>query len=67
VGATAPKAAGVIHTDFEKGFVRADVYSVDDLDVYKTETALRGAGKIRSEGKEYRVKDGEILFFKFTA
>lgn len=65
-GATAPRAAGVIHTDFEKGFVKADVYSVEDLELYKSETALRAAGKIRSEGREYVVKDGEILFFKFT-
>jgi ribosome-binding ATPase len=66
-GSTAPKAAGTIHTDFEKGFVKADVYTVEDLEAYKSEHALRTAGKIRSEGKEYVVKDGEILFFKFTA
>jgi GTP-binding protein YchF len=66
-GATAPQAAGTIHTDFEKGFVKADVYGVDDLDALGSETALRTAGRIRSEGRDYRVKDGEILFFKFTA
>ena len=65
-GSTAPQAAGTIHSDFEKGFVKADVYSVEDLEAYKSESALRAAGKIRSEGKEYVVKDGEILFFKFT-
>jgi GTP-binding protein YchF len=65
-GSSAPQAAGTIHSDFEKGFVRADVYSVEDLEAYKSETALRAAGRIRSEGKEYMVKDGEILFFKFT-
>jgi ribosome-binding ATPase len=65
-GSTAPQAAGTIHSDFEKGFVKADVYSVEELELYKSESALRAAGKIRSEGKEYIVKDGEILFFKFT-
>ena len=66
-GVTAPQAAGTIHTDFEKGFVKADVYSVDDLATYGSETALRTTGRIRSEGRDYRVKDGEILFFKFTS
>jgi ribosome-binding ATPase len=65
-GATAPQAAGVIHSDFEKGFVKADVYTVEELERYTTEHALRTAGRIRSEGREYVVKDGEILFFKFT-
>jgi len=66
-GSTAPQAAGTIHSDFEKGFVRADVYSVEDLESFRTESAMRAAGKIRSEGRDYVVKDGEILFFKFTA
>jgi len=65
-GATAPQAAGVIHTDFEKGFIRADVYSLADLETYKSEAAIRAAGKIRSEGREYVVKDGDIMFFKFN-
>ena len=65
-GATAPQAAGAIHTDFEKGFIRADVYTLADLEAYKTETAIRAAGKIRSEGREYVVKDGDIMFFKFN-
>jgi GTP-binding protein YchF len=65
-GTSAPKAAGVIHTDFEKGFIRADVYTLDDLEQYKSEVAIRAAGKMRSEGKEYIVKDGDILFFKFN-
>jgi ribosome-binding ATPase len=65
-GSTAPQAAGTIHTDFEKGFVKADVYSVEELERYTSEHALRTAGRIRSEGREYIVKDGEILFFKFT-
>ena len=51
-GATAPQAAGVIHTDFERGFIRCEIYSVDDLDQYKSEKAIREAGKLRVEGKE---------------
>jgi GTP-binding protein YchF len=66
-GSTAPQAAGTIHSDFEKGFVKADVYTVEELERYASEHALRTAGRIRSEGREYVVKDGEILFFKFTA
>ena len=65
-GDTAPKAAGVIHTDFEKGFIKADVYSIEDLEQYRTEVALRAAGKIRMEGREYVVRDGDIMFFKFN-
>jgi ribosome-binding ATPase YchF (GTP1/OBG family) len=65
-GSTAPQAAGTIHTDFEKGFVKADVYTVEELERYTSEHALRAAGRIRSEGREYVVRDGEILFFKFT-
>jgi GTP-binding protein YchF len=63
---SAPKAAGTIHTDFEKGFIKADVYTLADLEQYKTEAAIRAAGKMRSEGKEYIVRDGDILFFKFN-
>jgi GTP-binding protein YchF len=65
-GATAPQAAGVIHSDFEKGFIKADVYTLADLEMYKTEAAIRAAGKIRSEGREYVMKDGDIVFFKFN-
>jgi len=65
-GTRAPQAAGVIHSDFEKGFIRADVYSLEDLEALKTEAALRTAGKIRSEGHEYIVNDGDIIFFKFN-
>ena len=65
-GYTAPQAAGVIHTDFEKGFIRAEVYRLEDLETYKTEVTLRAAGKIRSEGKEYVVQDGDIMFFRFN-
>lgn len=65
-GSKAPQAAGVIHTDFEKGFIRADVYTLADLETYKSEVALRAAGKIRSEGRDYMVQDGDIMFFKFN-
>jgi GTP-binding protein YchF len=62
----APQAAGVVHSDFEKGFIRADVYSFKDIDLYLKESALREKGLIRSEGKEYVVKDGDVCFFKFS-
>lgn len=62
----APQAAGVIHTDFEKGFIRAETYHCEDLFSYKSEQAVKDAGKYRVEGKEYVVKDGDILFFRFN-
>ncbi len=65
-GDKAPQAAGVIHTDFEKGFIKADVYSFDDLISYGSEAALKAAGKLRIEGKEYPVKDGDVVFFRFN-
>jgi GTP-binding protein YchF len=65
-GALAPEAAGVIHTDFEKGFIRAQVYSVDDLEKFGTEAALKAAGKLRVEGKTYEVADGDIMHFLFN-
>lgn len=65
-GVTAPRAAGMIHGDFEKGFIKADVYKIEDLEQYGSEQALRSAGKIRSEGREYVVQDGDILFIKFS-
>lgn len=65
-GFKAPQAAGVIHTDFEKGFIRAEAYHCEDLFALKTEQAVKEAGKYRSEGKEYVVKDGDVLFFKFN-
>jgi GTP-binding protein YchF len=65
-GMKAPQAAGVIHTDFEKGFIRAEAYHCEDLFALKSEAAVKDAGKYRSEGKEYVVKDGDILFFKFN-
>lgn len=65
-GTKAPQAAGVIHTDFEKGFIRAETYHCEDLFNYKSESAVKEAGKYRLEGKEYVVKDGDILFFRFN-
>ena len=66
IGATAPQAAGVIHTDFEKGFIRAEVYTLDDLETYKTEKDIRQAGKLRVEGKAYVMQDGDICHFLFN-
>jgi GTP-binding protein YchF len=66
IGATAPQAAGVIHSDFEKGFIRADVFTLADLQAHKSETAIRAAGKLRSEGKSYIFKDGDIANFHFN-
>jgi ribosome-binding ATPase len=66
IGDTAPKAAGVIHTDFEKGFIRANIYTLDDLRNHKTEAAIRAAGKMRSEGKDYVMQDGDIVHFLFN-
>ena len=65
-GWKAPQAAGVIHTDFEKGFIRADVYSFADLDRLGSEAALREKGLIRSEGKDYVMRDGDVCLFKFN-
>jgi hypothetical protein len=65
-GMKAPQAAGVIHTDFEKGFIRAETYHCEDLFTLKSEQAVKEAGKYRLEGKEYVVKDGDILFFRFN-
>lgn len=65
-GTKAPQAAGVIHTDFEKGFIRAETYHCEDLFHFKSEQAVKDAGKYRVEGKEYLVKDGDILFFRFN-
>ena len=66
VGATAPQAAGVIHTDFEKGFIRAEVYRLEDLETYKAEKDIRSAGKLRVEGKAYVMQDGDICHFLFN-
>ncbi|MEM7312790.1 MAG: redox-regulated ATPase YchF [Planctomycetota bacterium] len=66
VGATAPQAAGVIHTDFERGFIRAEVYSLGDLEEFKSEKEIRNAGKLRVEGKSYVMQDGDICHFLFN-
>jgi hypothetical protein len=65
-GETAPQAAGRIHSDFQRGFIRAEVYSVDDLVAYGSEQKLREAGKLRQEGKEYRVRDGDVMNVRFN-
>ena len=65
-GMSAPQAAGVIHTDFEKGFIKAEVIKYDDYLKYKTESACRDAGKLAIEGKEYIVQDGDIMHFRFN-
>ena len=63
---TAPQAAGVIHTDFEKGFIRAEAISFSDYDVLGSENAVKEAGKMRVEGKEYIVQDGDVMHFRFN-
>ena len=65
-GATGPQAAGVIHTDFEKGYIRAQVYSLADLETLGSEAAIKAAGKMRMEGKDYVVQDGDIMHFLFN-
>ena len=62
----APQAAGVIHTDFEKGFIRAEVIHYDDYIHYKSESAVKSAGKMNTEGKEYIVQDGDVMHFLFN-
>lgn len=65
-GATAPQAAGVIHTDFERGFIRAEVIAYSDFIQYQGEQGAKEAGKLRLEGKEYIVKDGDVIHFRFN-
>ena len=65
-GATAPQAAGVIHTDFEKGFIRAETIAYDDFIRFKGESGARDAGRLRLEGKEYLVQEGDVLHFRFN-
>ncbi len=65
-GAKAPQAAGAIHTDFEKGFIRAETISYDDYVAYNGEAGARDAGQLRVEGKDYVVQDGDILYFRFA-
>ena len=65
-GCKAPVAAGVIHSDFEKGFIRAEVYAIPDLEALGSEAALKSAGKLRVEGREYTVQDGDVMHFRFN-
>ena len=65
-GTRAPQAAGVIHTDFEKGFIRAETIAYDDYVALDGEAGARDAGKFRLEGKDYVVKDGDVLHFRFA-
>ncbi|MBL4605019.1 MAG: redox-regulated ATPase YchF, partial [Flavobacteriaceae bacterium] len=66
IGATGPQAAGVIHTDFEKGFIRAETISYEDYVTYGTEAKVKEAGKMRVEGKDYVVQDGDVMHFRFN-
>lgn len=66
IGATAPQAAGVIHTDFEKGFIRAEVIAYNDYVSFGSEAKVKEAGKMRVEGKEYIVQDGDVMHFRLT-
>jgi ribosome-binding ATPase YchF (GTP1/OBG family) len=66
IGATGPQAAGVIHTDFERGYIRAQTIAFDDYIQFKGEQGAKDAGKMRSEGKEYVVKDGDVMNFLFN-
>ena len=65
-GIKAPQAAGIIHSDFEKGFIRAEVIKYDDFIKYGSEAAVREAGKLNVEGKDYIVEDGDIMHFRFN-
>ena len=66
IGATAPQSAGVIHTDFEKGFIRAEVIAYDDYINFKGEQGAKESGKLRLEGKEYIVQEGDVMHFRFN-
>jgi GTP-binding protein YchF len=65
-GSTAPQAAGVIHTDFERGFIRAEVIGYDDYIAYKGEAGAKEAGRLRLEGKDYVVREGDVMHFRFN-
>ena len=65
-GCKAPQAAGVIHTDFEKGFIKAEVIKIADYQNFKTETAIKEAGKLAIQGKDYTVEDGDVMHFRFN-
>jgi obg-like ATPase 1 len=67
IGTKAPQAAGRIHTDFEKGFIMAEVMKYDDFKEHGTEALVKAAGKYRQQGKAYTVEDGDIILFKFNA
>jgi ribosome-binding ATPase YchF (GTP1/OBG family) len=66
-GESAPEAAGVIHSDIQRGFIRSETYSVDDLVEYRSEQAIKAAGKMRVEGKHYIIRDGDVCHFLFNA
>ena len=66
VGATAPQAAGAIHTDFEKGFIKAQIIGYDDLIAAGSEAAAKAAGKVRLEGKDYIMQEGDVVEFRFN-
>jgi ribosome-binding ATPase YchF (GTP1/OBG family) len=66
IGAKAPEAAGVIHSDFERGFIKAEVIAYDDYDALGSEAAAKTAGKLRIEGKEYVMRDGDVVHFRFN-
>jgi ribosome-binding ATPase YchF (GTP1/OBG family) len=65
-GATAPQAAGVIHTDFERGFIRAEVVAFQDYVAYRGEVGAREAGRLRLEGKDYAIQEGDVMHFRFN-
>ena len=65
-GMLAPQCAGVIHSDFERGFIKAEVYSYEDIVQYGSELAVKEAGKLRIEGKSYVAQDGDIMLFRFN-
>ncbi|MGN1344520.1 MAG: DUF933 domain-containing protein, partial [Traorella sp.] len=65
-GMSAPECAGIIHTDFQRGFIKAEVYKFEDMDQYESEAAIKEAGKLRIEGKDYLVQDGDVVHFRFN-
>ena len=65
-GMTAPQCAGIIHSDFEKGFIKAEIYKFEDFKTYGSELAVKEAGKLRFEGKDYVMQDGDVVFFRFN-
>lgn len=65
-GMSAPECAGIIHTDFQRGFIKAEIYDFECLKEYGSEAAIKEAGKLRMEGKDYRMKDGDVVFFRFN-